>query len=54
MEERLKKNYTRRLRMILKSELNTKTKIQQLEKYLFQYYDTVLVSLINDKNLQEN
>jgi hypothetical protein len=27
MKERLKKEYTRRLRMILKSELNTKNKI---------------------------
>jgi hypothetical protein len=31
MKERLKKEYTRRLRMILKSELNAKRKLQQLE-----------------------
>jgi hypothetical protein len=37
MKERLKKEYTRRLRMVLKSELDAKNEITAIGALLFQY-----------------
>jgi hypothetical protein len=54
MKERLKKKYTRRLRMILKSELNTKNKITAIETLSVPVLRYSSGIIINDKNLQEN
>ena len=48
-KEKLKKEYLRRLRLVLGTELSAKNKIQALLSWQYQYLDTVLELLTGTK-----
>ena len=49
-KEKLKKEYLRRLRLVLGTELSERIKFKQLDHWQYQYLDTVLESLTGTKN----
>jgi len=49
-KEKLKKKYLRRLRLVLGTELSAKNKFKQLDRWQYQYLDTVLELLTGTKN----
>ena len=53
-KEKLKKEYLRRLRLVLGTKLSAKNKIQTLDHWQYQYLDTVLESLTGIKKNCKN
>jgi len=48
-KDRLKKEYLRRLRLVLGTELSAKKKFKQLDRWQYQYLDRVLELLTGTK-----
>ena len=53
-KEKLKKEYLRRLRLVLSTELSERIKFKQLDHWQYQYLDTVLELLTGTKKNCKN